>query len=54
MNLKSLSGHGRKLVEAISETDADGMYDLIDAEEDGDTIMLTFSRIVDLNLDDEE
>lgn len=45
MNLKSLTPQGRKLVETINEIDADETYELIDAEEDGDTITLTFSKI---------
>jgi hypothetical protein len=51
MNLKSLSPAVRALVEAVTEPAADEHFELLDADEDGDTVTLTFSRDAGLEAD---
>ncbi len=44
MNVKILSSKGRALVEALSEPADEEGYQAVDVEEDGDTVVLTFTR----------
>ena len=44
MNLKSLPPKVRALVEAIGEPATEERYEIVDVEEDGDTVTVTFSR----------
>ncbi|WP_267381101.1 MULTISPECIES: hypothetical protein [unclassified Sphingomonas] len=52
MNLKSLPPAVRALVEALSEPATEEKYEIVDVEEDGDTVTVTFSR--DIGFDDGE
>ncbi|MFS0770860.1 hypothetical protein [Sphingomonas sp. 1P08PE] len=51
MNLKGLSPEVRALVEAVMEPAAEEHYELVEADEDGDTVTLTFSRDLGLEAD---
>lgn len=55
MNLKNLSPELRALIEAVTEPAAEKQYELVDADEDGEAVTLTFTRDAGLesNIDDE-
>ena len=46
MNLKSLPPRVRALVEAITDPAMDEKYEIIEVEENDDTVIMTFSRDV--------
>lgn len=46
MNLKSLTPKVRALVEGLTEPATEEGYEVVDVEEDGDTVTVTFSRDV--------
>lgn len=48
MNLNVLSPRARALVEAVLEPAAEEHFELIETDEDGDTVTLVFSRDVGL------
>ena len=50
MNLKSLPPKVRALVEAVAEPATEEGYEVVDVEDDGDTVTVTFSR--DLGFDE--
>lgn len=46
MNFKGLPRQVRSLVEALNEAATDEKFEIVDVEEDGDTVTVTFSRDV--------
>jgi hypothetical protein len=49
MNLKSLSPRARSLVEVVRDVATDEKFELVEVDEDGDVVTLTFSRDIDLD-----
>jgi hypothetical protein len=56
MNLKGLSPEVRALVESVRDAAIEEGFDITDIDEDGDTVVLTFTREADVasSEDDDE
>ncbi|MDO7841780.1 hypothetical protein [Sphingomonas immobilis] len=48
MNIKSLSPRARSLVEVVRDVATDEKFELVEFDEDGDIVTLTFSRDIDV------